>query len=258
MSHNVSQPDGTLIATRKRIGHITPSSNTALEPITVALNQSVSERVTHHFSRIQVTQIALNASSRQFDLQPMLQAAELLADCLPHAIIWNGTSASWLGLEQDQAFAREVQQRTGIAASTSTLAFFDAFHLHGIERIALAVPYDSAVTAQIEKEYAKQGVQVVNRAFLNQTVNHEFGCNTPDTLRALLRAADSPQAQCLAVVCTNLAAAPLVKEMEAELGKPILDSIAVTFWQACRLAGVDALIPGWGRLLDGSLPMAKK
>lgn len=188
----------------------------------------------------------------------MLAAAELLADCLPQAIIWNGTSASWLGLEQDKIFAQEVQQRTGIAASTSTLAFFDAFQLHGIERIALAVPYDSAVTNQIEKEYARQDVQVVSRAFLNQTVNHEFGCNTPDTLRALLRAADSPQAQCLAVVCTNVAAAPLLKEMEEELGKPILDSIAVTFWQACRLAGVDASIPDWGKLLAGAMPLAKE
>lgn len=258
MSRNVSQPDETLLPRRKRIGHITPSSNTALEPITVALNQSVADRVTHHFSRIRVTQIALNASSQQFDLQPMLAAAELLADCLPQAIIWNGTSASWLGLEQDKIFAQEVQQRTGIAASTSTLAFFDAFQLHGIERIALAVPYDSAVTNQIEKEYARQDVQVVSRAFLNQTVNHEFGCNTPDTLRALLRAADSPQAQCLAVVCTNVAAAPLLKEMEEELGKPILDSIAVTFWQACRLAGVDASIPDWGKLLAGAMPLAKE
>lgn len=256
MSRNLTSAGEALLDARKRIGHITPSSNTVLEPITAALNQSISDHVTHHFSRIRVTQIALDASASQFHLEPMLAAAELLADCLPEVIVWNGTSSSWLGLEQDKAFTQEVQQRTAIKASTSTLALFDAFQTFGFERIGLAVPYDSAVTAQIEKEYARHGTHVVSRAFLNQNVNHEFGCNTPEALRALLRAADSPQAQCLAVVCTNLAVTPLLKEMEAELNKPILDSIAVTFWQACRLANVNLPLVGWGRLLDGSLPLA--
>jgi hypothetical protein len=62
-----------------------------------------------------------------------------------------------------------------------------------------------------------------------------FGNNPFDVIRQLLRDADSPQAECIAVVCTNLAATSLVEEMERELGKPIIDSIAVTFWKGCML-----------------------
>jgi maleate isomerase len=256
MSRNLTSAGEVFLAARKRIGHITPSSNTVLEPVTAALNHSISDRVTHHFSRIRVTQIALDASSSQFDLEPMLAAADLLADSQPDILVWNGTSSSWLGLKQDEILTQEIHARTGVMATTSTLAFFDAFQMYGFERIGVAVPYDGAVTAQLEKEYARHGVEVVSRAFLGQNVNHEFGRNTPDTLRALLRAADSPQAQCLAVVCTNLAVAPLLEEMEAELNKPILDSIALTFWQACRLAKVDLPLAGWGRLLAQGLPLA--
>ncbi len=256
MSRDLTSAGDAFLAKRKRIGHITPSSNTVLEPVTAALNHSISDCITHHFSRIRVTQIALDASSSQFDLEPMLAAADLLADCEPDVIVWNGTSSSWLGLEQDRILTREIQQRTGVQASASTLAFFEAFQAYGLERIGVAVPYDGAVTAQLEKEYGRNGVNVVSRAFLGQNVNHEFGRNTPDTLRALLRAADSPEAQCLAVVCTNLAVAPLIEEMEAELNKPIIDSIAVTFWQACKLANVDFPLAGWGRLLARNLPLA--
>jgi maleate isomerase len=53
----------------------------------------------------------------------------------------------------------------------------------------------------------------------------------------------------VAVVCTNLAAASLVADLEAELGVPVLDSVAVTLWQALRVAGRDVPIEGWGALL---------
>ena len=39
-------------------------------------------------------------------------------------------------------------------------------------------------------------------------------------------------------------------EMEAELGIPIVDSIAVTFLEACLAAGVTPRIKGWGQIFD--------
>ena len=43
--------------------------------------------------------------------------------------------------------------------------------------------------------------------------------------------------------------APLVAALEAELGVPIYDTIAVVVWKALRMAGVaTAPITGWGRL----------
>ncbi len=49
--------------------------------------------------------------------------------------------------------------------------------------------------------------------------------------------------------CTNLRGAPLVNELELELGVPIYDSIAAVVWKALRLAGVDTRrLTRWGRL----------
>src|SRR5690606_9209240 len=109
----------------------------------------------------------------------------------------------------------------------STLAFHAAFDAAGFTQIGLAVPYTADITDQIGKVYAEHGVSVVSEAHLSQSDNTKVGRNSYETLRQLLRDADSPEAQCIAVVCTNVAATPLVEEMEAELGKPIIDSIAV-------------------------------
>lgn len=242
------------LAELKKIGHITPSSNTALEPLTAMMNTSLAHRVSHHFTRIRVRQMTLDENtSAQFDFDTMVTAASLLADSPVDAIVWNGTSASWLGLERDVELSRRIRDATGRPASTSTLAFFDVFRRLGFRRIGLAVPYTSDLTAQIGKVYGDNGVSVVGSACLEQSVNIDVGNNPFDTIRDVLRRADSPEAECIAVVCTNFAATPLVDEMEKELGKPIIDSIAVTFLEGCRLAGVDCRMEGWGALMAGRL-----
>lgn len=250
---SASAPFETL-RTLKKIGHITPSSNTALEPLTALMNVSMADRVSHHFTRLGVKQMTLDPSTAaQFESDRMLAAAELLADAPIDAIVWNGTSASWLGIERDEECCRRITDRTGVPASTSTLALHAAFRRFGFRRIALAVPYTADLTEQIGKVYGRHGFEIVSEAHLGQSINIDVGNNAFGTIRQLLRDANSPDADCIAVVCTNLAATPLVEEMERELGKPIIDSIAVTFWQGCLLAGIEPRIEGWGALLRGAL-----
>lgn len=75
------------------LGMLTPSSNTALEPITTAMLAELPE-VTAHFSRFKVTEIALStAALAQFDNSEILRAAELLAHAKVDTIGWNGTSS---------------------------------------------------------------------------------------------------------------------------------------------------------------------
>jgi maleate isomerase len=243
-----------ILQSLKKIGHITPSSNVALEPLTALMNVSMASQVSHHFTRISVKENSLgSAAMNQFAHDKVLACVQLLADAPLDAIVWNGTSGSWLGVEQEEDLCRRIEDQTGIRASTSTLAFHEAFRRFGFTRVALAVPYTQDQTAQIAKVYAQHGFETVSEAHLNQTINIETGNNSFDTIRQLLRDSDSPDAECIAVVCTNVAAAPIVEEMEKELGKPIIDSIAVTFWQACRMAGIEPKIEGWGALMRGAL-----
>ena len=88
---------------RIRLGVLTPSSNTALEPLPQALIAGLPE-VSVHFSRFSVTQIALSADALgQFQRERILDAARLLADAHVDVIGWSGTSAGWLGFDTDQS-----------------------------------------------------------------------------------------------------------------------------------------------------------
>jgi maleate isomerase len=179
----------------------------------------------------------------------MLTAARLLADAKMDVICWNGTSGAWKGLAADEAICAAITQETGIPATTGTLAQIEAFRAHGVSRYALAVPYLADVRDAIVEVYGAAGFACVNSAHLGISTNFAFAEIGLDTLRDLIRQADHPDAEAIVVVCTNLAAARVVDELEQELRKPIHDSLVVSLWQPLRMIGWQQPIPGWGRLL---------
>jgi maleate isomerase len=234
----------------KRLGMITPSSNTMVEPLTSAMTAHLLGDLSVHYARISVTRIALDRGSLdQFDREAMLGAARLLADARVDVICWNGTSGAWKGLAEDEAICAAIADETGIPATTGTLAQVDAFRTHGVSRYALAVPYLSEVRDAIVEVYARAGYTCVSSAHLGISTNFDFAKIDLDTLRDLIRKADHPRAEAIVVICTNLAAARLAEELEEQLGKPIHDSLVVSLWHPLRMLGWDRPIPGWGRLL---------
>jgi maleate isomerase len=108
-----------------RIGMIVPSSNTCLEPQTYRILGDRRD-VTVHFTRIEVTRIALDENANtQFDPATMVDAANLLRAAEVDVIAWNGTAGSWLGVEHDRTMVDRITGATGIPATTTTLAYLE-------------------------------------------------------------------------------------------------------------------------------------
>ena len=234
----------------RRIGMITPSSNTMVEPLTSAMTAALLDDLSVHYARIPVTRIALDQGSLdQFERDAMLQAARLLADAHVDVICWNGTSGAWKGIAADRAICEAITQETGLPATTGTLAQLEAFRAHGIQRYALAVPYLAEVRDAIVRVYGEEGFTCVGSEYLGISTNYAFAEVDLATLRDLIRRADRPDAEAVVVVCTNLAAARLVDELERELAKPIHDSLVLSLWHPLRMIGWHHPINGWGRLL---------
>jgi maleate isomerase len=238
---------------RVRLGILTPSSNTVLEPLTSAILDDLPE-VTAHYARFRVTKIALSPSSvAQFDDEQILAAADLLADAKVDAIAWSGTSAAWLGFARDVALCERILKSTGRPAGTAVLALNEALAASGVKRLGLVTPYRDDVQAKIIANYDAAGIAVVSERHLGISDNYAFAEEPPDRIEALIRevAADKPEA--IAVLCTNMRGAPLVSELEAEFDIPIHDSVAVTVWKSLKLAGVDPTrVQGWGRVFAGA------
>jgi maleate isomerase len=232
-----------------RLGVLTPSSNTALEPLTSALATAVPG-CSAHFARFRVTEISLSTQALgQFDDSKILAAAELLADAKVDVIGWSGTSSGWLGFDADRRLVERIRERTGIAATTAVLALNELLALRGVKRLALVTPYTTDVQQRIVENYRALGIEVVAERHLGISVNHDFALVEPQRLLELMREVAVERPEAITTFCTNLRAAPLADAVEAELDIPLLDTVSTTVWGQLRAAGVDpAQVRGWGRL----------
>lgn len=236
---------------RIRLGILTPSSNTSLEPLTQSLVSGLPE-VSVHFARFSVTQIALSPDALgQFQQTRILDAAKLLADAHVDAIGWSGTSAGWLGFDQDEALCAAITEATGVPASTSVLALNKALEAFGIRRLGLVSPYLADVQDRIIANYAKAGIDARTESHLGIQENFAFALVDEATLDRQVADVVAAGAQAITTFCTNLHAAHRVAHWEAEHGVPVFDTVTTVVWDMLRRAGVDTRrITGWGRLLQ--------
>jgi maleate isomerase len=236
---------------RIRLGMLTPSSNTALEPLTSAMVSGLPG-VSAHFSRFTVTEISLrDAALGQFDDSKIIEAAKLLADAKVDVIGWNGTSSGWLGFEADERLCRRITDATGIPATTSVLALNEILEKTGATEFGLVTPYLDDVQERIIANYARSGFTCIEERHLNLHVNFSFSEVTEDQIRAMVRQVAAKKPKAISTFCTNLKAAQLVRELEAEIGIPIYDTIATVVWKSLRMAGFDTRrVKGWGRLFQ--------
>lgn len=234
-----------------RLGMLTPSSNTVLEPFTAAM-LAEARNVTAHFGRVRVTQISLDRESEaQFALDPMLEAAALLADAHVDAICWNGTSAGWLGFRQDQALCGAISEKTGVQACSAVQGINDLLERLDVKRFGLVSPYTDAIQDRIIANYAAHGWECTADRRLHISENFAFARVPEAEVARLCREVAAAKPDAIVIYCTNMAGARIAPAVERETGIPVVDSAAAALWAAMRAAKRDpAIITGWGRLFS--------
>ncbi|WP_112324282.1 maleate cis-trans isomerase family protein [Oceanibium sediminis] len=243
------------MASKVRVGLLTPSSNTVMEPRVCELLSGLPG-VTAHFGRFSVTRIAMSDDAlSQFTFEPQLAAASLLEDARCDVVAWGGTSGGWLGAQNDIDLCDAITERTGIVATTSTLATLDGFRALGAKTYALATPYLSEIQQAIQKNFAALGFDCVDERHLEDPGNFSFSEYDEATVGELIREVAVSRPGAAAVFCTNFDGPRVAPGIERETGVPVLDSISVTIWHALRLAGVDtAPLAAWGQIFRCALP----
>jgi len=244
---------------RIRLGILTPSSNTALEPLTYALittiNDSLpSHHITVHFSRFPVTTISLSTTGlAQFDLGPILSAAQLLAHAEVDVIGWSGTSAGWLGFDKDIRLCEEIERETGIKATTSVLALNRALKMWEVKTLGLVTPYRDDVQAAIVKNYKAMGVEIVEGMEKHMRIekNTDIVNITEQVLDGVVEEVASAGVDAISTFCTNLVAAQRAEFWEHKHSIPVFDTVTTVLWDMLSISGVEAKgMTGWGRIFE--------
>jgi maleate isomerase len=213
--------------TAKRIGIVIPSSNVVIEPLVVQRFRESHDTV--HFSRLGVVDIKLDAESlAQFELREQLSAAQQLCDARVDAIVWGGTSASWLGVERDEAYCKLVEHETGLPTTTCVLEMNRKVTDLGAKQIGMVTPYTDDVHDRILDNYEELGFPRPTGQNLGGEVSNDFASISSDTIEDMVRSVAKSSPDVIMIMCTNLRGARVADDLSKSLGIPIIDSALAT------------------------------
>ncbi|KAL1890732.1 hypothetical protein Sste5346_008057 [Sporothrix stenoceras] len=222
---------------RIRLGIIVPSSNTALEPLTQQIVESLNTDpaldlfITVHFARMRVTMIALSEDANaQFALTPMLDAARLLADAKVDVIGWSGTSTSWLGFATDNLLCSSIEEATGIPATTAVRGMNLLLEKLPKDTVGLVTPYTHDVNKAIQENYSSIGISIADdrSRYAGLSDNITFAELDEPTLDKMIMGIVANGAKTILVMCTNVRAAQRAKCWEQQNNIKVLDSVVTT------------------------------
>ncbi len=175
-----------------------------------------------------------------------------LAPVAPVATLYACTSGSFVhGLDGEKSLVASMRDAGATAPVTTSGALLAALDHLGARSVAIATPYDEAISLRLREFLEQAGVAVSGARWLDL---HAGIWTIPyDVTADLVRSADSPAADAIVVSCTNLATYDLIRPLEDELGKPVISANQASMWGVLGLAGKAAVGDGQ-RLLDHHRP----
>lgn len=164
-------------------------------------------------------------------------------------VIAYGCTSGTMVIGEDEVFARLRAARPGIACTTPPTAALAALKTLGASRIAVLTPYIEAVNRRVHRYFTERGLDIAAFGAFNKESDAEVAAIAPASIVAAARALDAPDIEAIFLSCTGMRGLAVVEELETVLGKPVITSNQAMAWHALRLAGHDAPIAGFGRLL---------
>jgi len=240
-------------AQRLKIGVLTPSTNTTLEPDCHELSPA---GVTVHTARIPVKNKKISGAAAYDEHVRAMRggigvAIEQLVTCGPgHVIMGVALEAFWGGVDGSAKLEHELSSWTGTKISMGSTAMHRALQSVGAKRIAILTPHMPAGDKQVHQWFVEAGYDIVNLVGLR--------CESPgliaevslDTMRESVMDLNADEPDAIVQVGTNLQFMRVAAASELLLGKPVLALNAVMLWDALRVQGINDRFTGFGQLLE--------
>ena len=236
---------------RTRIGLLTPSVNTVTE---VEFARHLPDGVTTHAARLGLpSPVDVEAVRRMNDDVP--QACDLLADVQPDIAVYGVTSGSFVdGEGGDVALEDEISDRLGVPCVATAAAARRAFDALGIDSIVIRTPYLNEINREAASFFEAYGYDVLDVSGEEFETTADYGSSRPEGVYRAVKAMDHAAADAVFISGMEYHGVPILTDLEADLGKPVITAHSATLWNTLRTAGVDDAEVDLGTLFDGPNP----
>lgn len=218
---------------RRAIGIIVPSGNVVVERAAVAL-AARTPGLDVHFARVPVRGTH-DPHPDGYDVVAFLAAAELLADARPGSLVWAGSKGILVGLDREERLREEIEIRTGIAFTSSSLAFMDAAREASYRRIALVTPYTTDYQRRLMQGFVRLGYECVAEDHFGISDNLSYAdIDEAEVVRMAQRTA-AGRPDVILGWCMNFRSAFCAERVASVTKVPFLDATLLALDAAVRM-----------------------
>jgi len=200
--------------------------------------------------------VSIEMAEAVSDIDEVVAASRAVREARPAAVVYACTSGSFVaGMAGERALCAAMREAAAAPAVTTSGALLDALAALDVRTVAVATPYDAPVTDRLASFLAEAGHRVAGCAWLG--LQADIARVAAPSVRRLVEAADTPEADAVFISCTNLRTFDLLEDLEGELGKPVLSANQVSLWAALRAGGLPAA-PVKQRLFQVDTPAGER
>lgn len=244
-----------------RIGQIVPSSNVTMETEIPAMLRSretiLPERFTFHSSRMRMKKVtaeelaAMDADSDRCALELSDAAVDVLGYACLVAIMSMGQGYHWVS--EARLHGRTVENGRPAPVVTSAGALIEGLQALGAKKVAIVAPYMKPLTRMVADYVESEGIEVHDWLALEIPDNLEVAAQDPENLLDHYRKLDLAGIDALVLsACVQMPSLPAIQRVEDEIGLPVVSAAVCTTYRMLQRLGLDAQVPGAGRLLSGA------
>jgi maleate isomerase len=240
-------------ASRLKIGVVTPSTNTTLEPDSHSLCPT---GVTAHTARISIQNKKISGAAEYDEHVKAMRegigsAIAQVVTCAPdHLIMGVALEAFWGGLEGSKQLQKELEESAGVPISMGSLAMDTALKALGIKKIAVLTPHMPAGDDQVRNWFEEAGYEIVSFVGLKCASPRAIAEVLPSEIESAITELNTASSEAIIQVGTNLQFRHQACSAETALGKPVLALNSVMMWDALRRHQISDKISGAGILWE--------
>jgi maleate isomerase len=176
-------------------------------------------------------------------------AAALLPEYLGLSVIGYGCTSGATIIGEDRVAEILRGAHPSAPSSNPLTAAKAALTALGVKRLGLLTPYSPDVTQVMQDRLAASGIDVTLVGSFYEPSDLVVGKIDPQSiLDAVITLGQSDDVDGVFISCTSLRAAGIITEAEEALGKPVTASNHALAWHLLRIAGVEDIVDGVGRL----------
>jgi len=228
---------------RARLGLIVPPNNTVSE---AEWASAMPDGVTLHTMRFRLNPLARSTEELRMMCEGLKDACALLAEAELSVIAFGCTAPS--AVSPRKTMETFMSETCGLPAATAAAAVVDAIIALSARKLILISPFSAAVTQHEANFMIQEGLQVIAQHSLGHETYKpgrklEIHRIDPNAVRDAVLKFDHEDADVIVLSGTNLVTFPILQEIEALTGKPVVSSNQSLLWSTLRKAGINDALP---------------